>query len=238
MRGISIKHLRASSCIPEFYAYEDIEGRKYWDGGILSNTPIKELFDAHKRFWEMKIGSKNLENSFKVKMGKDNTLDNIDNDEQDQKQRIPDLELYIINLFNPKESLIDATGGLNAVPLDLDGVKDRNLDISLSDGYDAKADGLLSDYVNLIERLISLGNNDESIKEKIKEILDEYTPRRFYTEEYKKNMDILKNTFRIIKVLQINRSDDADTVSGKPVDFTSETINKLIEKGYQDTLGK
>ncbi|MFZ0329525.1 MAG: hypothetical protein WBP64_05455 [Nitrososphaeraceae archaeon] len=186
----------------------------------------------------MKIGSKNLENSFKVKMGKDNTLDNIDNDEQDQKQRIPDLELYIVNLFNPKESLMDTTGGLNAVPLDLDGVKDRNLDISFSGGYNAKADGLLSDYVNLIERLISLGNNDESIKEKINEILDEYTPRRYYTEEHKKNIDILKNTFRIIKVLQINRNDDADTVSGKPLDFTSETINKLIEKGYQDTLGK
>ncbi len=30
---------------------------------------------------------------------------------------------------------------------DLDGVKDRNLEISLSDGYDAKADGLLSDGI-------------------------------------------------------------------------------------------
>jgi hypothetical protein len=78
------------------------------------------------------------------------------------------------------------------VPLDLDGVKDRNLDINLSDGYDVKADGLLPDYVNLIERLISLGDNDESIKEKINKILDESTPRRYYTEEYKKNIDILK----------------------------------------------
>jgi hypothetical protein len=124
------------------------------------------------------------------------------------------------------------------VPLDLDGVKDRNLDIILSDGYDAKADGLLSDYVNLIERLISLGDNDESIKEKINRILDESAPRRYYTEEYKKNIDILKNTFKIIKVVQINRKDDADTVSGKLADFTSETISKLIQQGYQDTLSK
>ncbi len=146
------------------------------------------------------------------------------------------LELYIVNLFSPKESYNDTD--VNAVPLDLDGIKDRNLDINVSDGYDAKADGLLFDYVNLIERLISLGDNDESIKEKINRILDESTPRRYYTEEYKKNIDILKNTFKIIKVLQISRKDDMDTVSGKPADFTSETINKLIQQGYQDTLSK
>jgi predicted acylesterase/phospholipase RssA len=233
--GIGIKHLIASSCAPEFYIYEDLNGRKFWDGGLLSNTPIKELFDAHKRFWERKIGSENLENSFKKIKSKEHFLD-YSNNEQEKLQRIPDLELYIVNLFNPKESNNDT--GTNAVPLDLDGIKDRNLDINLSDGYDAKADGLLSDYVNLIERLISLGDNDESIKEKINRILDESTPRRYYTEEYKKNIDILKNTFKIIKVLQINRIDDVDTVSGKPMDFTSETISKLIQQGYQDTLSK
>ncbi len=108
--GIGVKHLIASSCVPESYAYEDIDGRKFWDGGILSNTPIRELFDAHKRFWEMKIGAKNLENSFKKIIGsKDITLDNknnTNNNTQDQMQRVPDLELYIVNLFNPKESLI------------------------------------------------------------------------------------------------------------------------------------
>ena len=202
----------------------------------LSNTPIKELFDAHKSYWERKIGSENLEKSFKKIRSNERVLDYSNNNEQEELQRIPDLELYIVNLFNPKESDIDTN--INSVPLDLDGVKDRNLDINLSDGYDAKADGLLSDYVNLIERLISLGDNDESIKEKINRILDESTPRRYYTEEYKKNIDILKNTFKIIKVVQINRIDDADTVSGKPMDFTSETIGKLIHEGYQVTLSK
>jgi hypothetical protein len=101
-----------------------------------------------------------------------------------------------------------------------------------------QSDALLSDYVNLIERLISLGDNDESIKEKINRILDEPTPKRHYTEEYKRNIDILKKTFRIIKVLQVNRKDDENTVSGKVVDFTSETINKLIQQGYQVTLSK
>ena len=112
------------------------------------------------------------------------------------------------------------------------------MDIKLSDGYDAKTDGLYSDYVNLIEKLISLGDNDEIIKDKIERILDDYTPRRFITEEIKKNIDILKNTFKIVKVVQIQRKDDIDSVSGKLADFTSETINKLMQDGYEDTLSK
>ena len=59
--GIGTKHLLACSTMPEVYAYEDIEGRKFWDSGLLSNTPVNELLEAHKKFWEKKIGSKNLE---------------------------------------------------------------------------------------------------------------------------------------------------------------------------------
>ena len=101
-----------------------------------------------------------------------------------------------------------------------------------------KIDGLYTDYVNLIEKLISLGDNDEIIKEKIERILDGYTSRRFITEKIKKNIDILKNTFKIVKVVQIQRKDDSDSISGKLTDFTSETINKLIQDGYEDTLSK
>jgi hypothetical protein len=33
--------------------------------------------------------------------------------------------------------------------------------------------------------------------------LDEYAPKRFNTEEYKKYIDILKDRFKILKVVQI-----------------------------------
>jgi NTE family protein len=45
--GIKVQHLMASASLPEFYEYEEIDGRKFWDGGILSNTPIRELIHAH-----------------------------------------------------------------------------------------------------------------------------------------------------------------------------------------------
>jgi NTE family protein len=225
--GIGINHLMASSTLPEVYTYEDIEGRKFWDGGVLSNTPIRELLEAHKRFWEKRIGSQNLENSFEHKKSQEQHM-----------QRIPDLELYIVNVFDPKENDTNIGGG-NIVPQDFDGVKDRHMDIKFSDGYDAKTDGLITDYLNLIERLISLGDYDDAIKEKISKILlDEYAPRRFNTEEYKRYIDILKDTFKIVKVVQIQRKDDSDSISGKITDFTSETISKLIRQGYEDALSK
>jgi NTE family protein len=235
--GIGIKHLMASSTLPEVYAYEEIEGRKFWDGGLLSNTPIRELLEGHKKFWEKRIGSQNLESSFK-KIGSKVVVDDSNEykKSQEQMQRIPDLELYIVNVFDPKENETNIKGDI--VPQDFDGVKDRHIDIKFSDGYDVKTDGLITDYVNLIERLISLGDNDKAIKEKINKILDEYTPRRFNTEEYKKYIDILKDTFKIVKVVQIQRKDDSDSISGKFTDFTSETISKLIQQGYEDTLSK
>ncbi|MFL6378287.1 MAG: patatin-like phospholipase family protein, partial [Nitrososphaeraceae archaeon] len=36
--GVSIDHIMASGTLPEFYDYKEIDGRKFWDGGLLSNT--------------------------------------------------------------------------------------------------------------------------------------------------------------------------------------------------------
>jgi predicted acylesterase/phospholipase RssA len=226
--GLDIKHLMASSTLPEFYGYEEIDGRKFWDGGLLSNTPIRELLEAHKEFWEKKIGTQNLKNSLKRKI-------NAGNDSgQESIQRIPDLELYIINVFSPMENR-DTTAD-NCRLEDIDEIRDRKMDITLSDGYDAKTDELFTDYLNLIERLISLGENDEMINERINKILEEYTLRRFSTEEVKTNFDILISNFKIVKVVQVQRKDDPDSISGKLGDFTSETLNKWIQEGYQDTI--
>jgi NTE family protein len=241
--GIEIKHLIASSSLPEVYAYENVDGRMFCDGGLISNTPIKELVNAHKRFWEKRIGSKNLENSFRVKVKRTGLtekeeLDNYSRKSQvqKQKQRIPDLELYVVNLLDPKVS--NSNSIKNIVPQDFDGVRSRHIDLELGKAYDSETERLHADYVNLIEKLIALGENDELLKEEINRILDEYTPRRFITEEVKRNIDTLKNTFKITKIIQIQRKDDDNSVSGKFTDFTSETIDRLIKEGYQDALSK
>ena len=50
--GVTLDHVMASATIPLTYDYQLIEGRKYWDGGLLSNTPLRELIGRHKSFWE------------------------------------------------------------------------------------------------------------------------------------------------------------------------------------------
>jgi predicted acylesterase/phospholipase RssA len=231
--GIGIKHIMASSTLPEVYVYEDIDGHKFWDGGLLSNTPIRELLEAHKRFWERRIGPENLENTFRRNtINKVVEMNEYNNPLDRHAHRIPDLEMYIVNLVSPNE-----TAG-NSVPDDFDGVKGRHMDIKLGGGYDVKTDELLTGYVNLIERLISIGDDDELVKEKINRVLDESAPRRFNTEGFKKNIDMVKDTFKIVRVIQIQRKDDGDAISGKMADFTSETIDKLIQEGYEDAMSK
>ena len=50
-KGVEISHVMASSCIPLFYEYEEIQGRKFWDGGVLSNTPLREVLHMHRHYW-------------------------------------------------------------------------------------------------------------------------------------------------------------------------------------------
>jgi NTE family protein len=54
--GMSIDHVMASGTIPIFYKFKEIGGRKFCDGGILSNTPFRELLQAHRDYWTEIVG--------------------------------------------------------------------------------------------------------------------------------------------------------------------------------------
>ena len=69
----------ASSAVPLIYDFENIQGHKFWDGIILNNTPLKELMEEYKTYWEYKIGDDNLSKSIWLENG---------------CERIPDLEVY------------------------------------------------------------------------------------------------------------------------------------------------
>ena len=56
--GITINHVLASAAIPINFPYVEINGNKYWDGGILSNTPVRELISSHNTFWKKKYENK------------------------------------------------------------------------------------------------------------------------------------------------------------------------------------
>ena len=217
--GIKIQHVMASASLPEFYEYEEISGHKFWDGGLLSNTPIRELIQAHKDFWEYKMDSKELENSIL----------------EEASFNVPDLELYMVNLWHSDDD--------DVAPSDPDGMTERLRDIKLQDQYYVKESILQTHYIHLIEKLIQLGiskknNNNYELKKDINNILQNNTASIDTTEVPKKYLDIIKAQFKITKIESIERRDDHDTISAKDGDFTSETINKLIRDGYESTRRK
>jgi hypothetical protein len=72
--GIELEHVMASGTLPGFYDPKQIGKRKFWDGGILSNTPFRELLQAHHDYWI------NVE----------------------RREKAPDLDVYIVNVHTPK----------------------------------------------------------------------------------------------------------------------------------------
>ena len=125
----------ASGTLPVFYKFREIPmkgGRKFCDGGILSNTPFRELLQAHRDYWKTVVG--------------------------EDKNEIPNLEVYIVNVLPSKQA---------EVPTDLDGVRDRINDITLSDRnshYDEMVADLVTDYTDLIDKLKELQEAISKIK--------------------------------------------------------------------------
>jgi NTE family protein len=47
--SISIRHIMASGALPPAFPAVRLDGELYWDGGILSNTPVEAIFDDFPR---------------------------------------------------------------------------------------------------------------------------------------------------------------------------------------------
>lgn len=212
--GIIIDHVMASGTLPEFYKFREIPtkgGRKFCDGGILSNTPFRELLQAHRDYWKRAVG--------------------------EDKDEIPDLDVYIINVHPSKQ---------DEVTTDLDGVRDRINDITFSDRnshYDEMVADLVTDYTELIDRLKELAkshftNRDESdaiFQNEFENLLNSTEAKsKGDRGEHIKYKDLLKGRFKLTKVTRIEPESYKDSIFGKGGDFTSKTIMSLIEKGKQD----
>ena len=63
----------ASGTLPGIYDPKEIGNREFWDGGILSNTPFRELLQSHRDYWVNVKG----------------------------QEKAPDLDVYIVNIHTP-----------------------------------------------------------------------------------------------------------------------------------------
>jgi predicted acylesterase/phospholipase RssA len=232
--GITIDHVLASASVPVYYNFTKIEAkdstRNFWDGIILSNTPLRELIGQHNTFWKEKIEDKGEDIVLKS-IWRNDVNEDQDNNNNDIK--VPDIEnVYIVNLWPKREKQI---------PIDHDGQTDRMNDILYHDKteYDEKVAIFVSDYIDLAKNIreIALENIDENKKSKLKNdinnfLLNNDAKSKFRKGKKRKYIDLLKGRFTINKITRIDRQDDESAISNKWADFSYKTINQLISDGY------
>ena len=205
--GLMEEHIMASASFPLYFDYEQVDGRKLCDGGILSNTPLRELLQAHRDYWFKDVGKK-----------KEDAL-------------VPDLEVYIVNVWPSVEK---------TNPSDYDGIKERNSDITHSDKteYDQKIAALVTDYLNLYKKTKEIAetyikdqNEYKLFKNDLEKLLNTNIESKKRTGEPRTYSDLIKGRFDLKRIVTIERRDDIHSVYNKWADYTSETIDKLIEEG-------
>ena len=202
--GISIEHVMASGTIPEFYDYVPVAIQStvqqkdqdancipekssknrihyFWDGGILSNTPFRELLQAHQDYWK-------------------NTV-------EENISFIPDLEVYLINLHPSKMNIDMIPQDYDGIKDRHNDIKygDRN------SHYDQKMADLVTDYIDLIQNLKCLAINHFSNKDESNKFQKDFEDLLRTTEgkskgntsEHIKYKDLIDGRFELSKVVRI-----------------------------------
>jgi hypothetical protein len=101
---------------------------------------------------------------------------------------------------------------------------------------------IVSDYIHLIKQISDVAdeaissiadpNRKQELQNKIESILDSDAKSKGRSPPRKrKNRDLLRGRFDLIKIVTIERKDDLDNISDKWADFSSDTIKQLIEDG-------
>jgi NTE family protein len=215
--GITINHIMASGTLPVFYKFREIPnngGRKFCDGGVLSNTPFRELLQAHRDYWKKVIGEK--------------------------QDKIPDLDVYIINVHpSKKESVL--RDDHDAVKDRINDIifSDRN---SHYDEMVADLVTDYTDLIDKLKELAKnhFKNKDESdlFENEFEDFIKTtQTKSKGASGEDIKYDVLLEGRYKLTKVTRIEPEGPesyTDSISGKVADFTSQTIKNLIEKGKQD----
>jgi NTE family protein len=211
--GIDVAHAIASASIPIFYDYEEIDGHKFWDGGILSNTPLRELIQVHRDYWH-----------------------------KDKGQEVPDLQAYIVNLWPKKESTTTPPSdndGLNDRRNDLTYHDKTEYDQKVAHVITDYVN-FVKDLISLATDAINEVDDAQKNKElkrrltKIKETPATSEKREPEKERSRTYEDMLKGRFGLESVVTVERTDDANDISYKWEDLTSKSIRSLIDHGYED----
>ncbi|MGH9977687.1 MAG: patatin-like phospholipase family protein [Nitrososphaeraceae archaeon] len=212
--GIEVDFVLASGSVPVNYDYtklgvEDSNGRNgttkkvryFWDGGIVANTPLREVVIEHRRYW-----------------------DSV------RKSEVPPLRVFIVNVHPIKQ---------DSLPVDYDALVDRKNDLTYHDRtlFDERMAIMITDYVNIVNSLIKLVEDNKVKKALVDNILEQKAEtRHFSTGQHLKYSDLVEHMVSVEQVIRIERQNDVHTIANKTFDFSSTTIRQLMRDGYKETL--
>ena len=176
--------------------------RYFWDGGLMSNTPLSQLVLMHRYFW------------YKIK---------------GVREKIPTLGICVVNVHPTRQVQI---------PIDHDGVVNRNNDITFSDRShrDEEILLLISDYVDLVRDLIKTGKEVGVKDDVINELMNRQTKYHGRFLRPRKYKEMVEASFDIAEIIRIERKNDENTISDKTFDFSTGTITELLQNGHDDTM--
>jgi NTE family protein len=223
-KGISSDYAMASGSVPINYIYTKIDEvnklktidnsgnatfdkvpRYFWDGGILSNTPLRELIQSHKDYWFSVVGNE-----------KENAL-------------VPDLDVYIVDVWPTKEEGIPWDH--DAV---LDRKEDLLLN-DKTDYDEKTANivsdyiNLVEEFIELAQgHKIQKSEIDDILSKTTKRSKH----RSGYDRHYK---DLIQGRFDVnVKRIERKQNIELDIYS-KMLDYSTDTIQQLMQDGYDDT---
>jgi hypothetical protein len=118
-------------------------------------------------------------------------------------------------------------------------VVDRKNDLTYHDRtlFDERMTLLITDYVRVIKSLIKLAKDNKIGDTLVDNILQQQAlTRNFMTDKHSTYGDLIKNMVSVDLVIRIERKNDLHTIANKTFDFSSDTIQQLIEDGYKEAL--
>ena len=226
--GIGWDELSTTFSMPELYRHSVLEEkqsgekkRTFWYGGILSNTPLRELIDKHKEYWTEKIREPRLWSGI------------YDEENGEKKIKIPALNVYIADVWPAK--LTD-----DPVPSDNDFVASRKTDLLLLDKteYEESVSKMITQYMHLTEKLLTT-LKDAGKLDRAEYILNEpIIDNTLNTKNKKTYRDLLKGNFEINRIMRIECKDDLYSTGYAMEDFSASSMNQLLELGKHDALDK
>ena len=210
--GIRIDHIMASGTLPDFYDPIEICKRSFWDGGILSNTPLKELLEAHRDYWV------NVEN----------------------QSEAPDLEVYVVNVHPSTIDAANIPKHLDEVKDRNNDIVYG--DRTYNDQYSASVVTDYTDFIkrlrDIAESHIKDSTDREAFKNEFESLESEPATSTSYTSgELRSFKDLMSGRFKLLKVQRIERKYNPESSTySKLGDITIQTIQDLIKQGYDDVM--